>query len=176
MTQKEINQLFLDYRDRGSDESFTKLYLYFKVNLIPSLFRFTQNNELTHDLFHKTWIKIIQKPDSFNAESGNFLSYFYTILRNDLTKYKIRESIFEEFEPDTDIAENLVIDEYKNLEHLFLEIPENFRDVLLLHYYYDVELKEIGRILGVADNTIKTRLFRGKKALKDILKNESIYY
>ena len=45
-------------------------------------------------------------------------------------------------------------------------LAENDRLVLTLHYLDDLPVKEIARMLGVKENTVKTRLLRGRERFK----------
>ncbi len=46
-----------------------------------------------------------------------------------------------------------------------------FREVIILYFYESLSVKEIGRVLHIAEGTVKSRLFRGKKYLKDMLED-----
>ena len=50
------------------------------------------------------------------------------------------------------------------------ELPTDFRDVILLHYYQGYGIAEIAEMLKVPEGTISSRLSRGRKKLEDILK------
>ena len=47
-----------------------------------------------------------------------------------------------------------------------LELPEKYRDCLYFFYYEDYSVREIARLLGMPENTVKTNLKRGREALK----------
>ncbi len=51
-----------------------------------------------------------------------------------------------------------------------LKLPIKYRTVIHLHYYMGYSVEEIARILNSNPNTVKTRLFRGREKLKNILK------
>ncbi len=47
-----------------------------------------------------------------------------------------------------------------------LALPEKYRIVIHLHYYEGYKVSEIADILELSENTVKTRLFNGRKILK----------
>lgn len=49
-------------------------------------------------------------------------------------------------------------------------LPDQFKDVVLLHYYQGYGITEIAEILGVAEGTVSSRLSRARKRLEDELK------
>lgn len=53
-----------------------------------------------------------------------------------------------------------------------LRLPEDQRAVVTLYYYEDLPVKEIARILGVAQGTVKSRLSRARQNLRELLREE----
>lgn len=51
-------------------------------------------------------------------------------------------------------------------------LKNDYSIVTLLFYYEDLSVKEISKILNISQATIKTRLFRARKMLKDIITEE----
>ncbi|QQE78190.1 RNA polymerase sigma factor [Alicyclobacillus sp. SO9] len=54
----------------------------------------------------------------------------------------------------------------QELVTLVLQLPITLREVIVLHYYEERPTAEIAKILGVTVSTVKVRLFRARKALK----------
>lgn len=52
------------------------------------------------------------------------------------------------------------------------QIPDVFREALILKYYYGMKNKEIAQIQGVSNKVVEMRLYRGKQKLKVILDEE----
>ena len=44
-----------------------------------------------------------------------------------------------------------------------------YREVVMLYFYERFSIKEIGAILQIPEGTVKSRLSRGKKALRDLM-------
>lgn len=55
------------------------------------------------------------------------------------------------------------------------QLPQKLRTVIHLFYYEDVPVSEIASLLKLRESTVKTRLFRGRAQLKNILGDEWIY-
>lgn len=51
-----------------------------------------------------------------------------------------------------------------------MAVPPKYRVVLYLHYYECNTSAEIGKLLHISPSTVTTRLSRGRKMLKEILK------
>ena len=53
------------------------------------------------------------------------------------------------------------------VKKLLAKLPESERTVVTLHYLGEMTAKEIGKLLGVSVNTIKSRLHRGRERLQE---------
>lgn len=63
---------------------------------------------------------------------------------------------------ETDV-ENTVLDVLKNL-------PVTYRDIFLLKYSANLENKEIARICGIREGTVRQRIVRGKQLIEKMLR------
>ena len=63
-------------------------------------------------------------------------------------------------------------DEDSLLLDKIMELPVKYIEVLYLYYYEEYSLKEIASILQLPLATVGTRLSRGRKILKTMLKGE----
>ena len=90
----------------------------------------------------------------------------------DLIKRKSRFDLRDNLE-----SLNLVhIDkEYSDLREIIDDLNEEFSSVLVLFYYEDMSIKDISESLNIPQGTIKSRLSRSRKKLKEILSiNEEV--
>lgn len=53
-----------------------------------------------------------------------------------------------------------------------LALPEKYRLVVHLYYYEELSTAEIGRIIGRSEGAVRSRLFRAKRMLRDLLGEE----
>lgn len=56
-----------------------------------------------------------------------------------------------------------------------LDLPNNFKTVIYLYYYEGYSTKEIARLLRIAEGTVKSRLSRARKTLKNLIEGETFY-
>ena len=56
-----------------------------------------------------------------------------------------------------------------------LKMPKQYQEVLLLYYYDEFSIKEIADILDIPQGTVKSRLARGRKQLRNLLEMEGEY-
>ena len=55
-------------------------------------------------------------------------------------------------------------------------LPEKYRTIIHLYYYEEYNQKEIADMLGMKENTVASRLARGREKLKKMLEKEEYEY
>ena len=65
--------------------------------------------------------------------------------------------------PETDQAERL------SLWQAVLSLNDDLRAPVTLFYYEGLSIREISRVLGISEAAVKTRLFRGRARLRELL-------
>ena len=60
-----------------------------------------------------------------------------------------------------------------SLKEIVWGLPVHYREIIILHYYEDFSVKEITELLKISENTVRTRLRRGRELLKQELKEEA---
>lgn len=69
--------------------------------------------------------------------------------------------------PEADAVQN---EEKQQLYRAVLNLPEIYKDVILLFYYHDLPTGQIAKILGIPEVTVRTRLMRARNRLETALK------
>jgi RNA polymerase sigma-70 factor, ECF subfamily len=54
----------------------------------------------------------------------------------------------------------------ETIQNVILKLPEKYRSVIVLKYIEELSLKEISEILDLPIGTVKTRIHRGREALR----------
>lgn len=62
--------------------------------------------------------------------------------------------------------------ESSDLYDAVMELPHKYRIVMYLYYYEDYSVREISKILQLRETTVQTQLMRGRKQLKQKLKED----
>lgn len=60
-------------------------------------------------------------------------------------------------------------DSHNELWDIVQSLKDEYRIVIVLFYYNDLSIRDISGVLGISVGTVKSRLSRGKKLLKDAL-------
>ncbi|WP_431029814.1 sigma-70 family RNA polymerase sigma factor [Lysinibacillus sp. LZ02] len=89
-----------------------------------------------------------------------------------LRSWKTRKNqFFESFTQAQRATESMILqrEERGEITAAVLKLPVKYREVLLLYYYEDMQVKEIAQLLGIVESTVKTRLQRARTKLKENL-------
>ncbi len=55
------------------------------------------------------------------------------------------------------------------IQAMLAQVPDDYRTVIVLRYWYDMSYVEIAEVLGTTESAIKSRLFRARQALAHLL-------
>ena len=145
-------------------------------------YRCINNSTEADDLTQEVFLKMIVNFPKYK-EKGKFKSWLFKIAANTCKDYynqKARNQIFsigqnEMIENDaieSDFSSNIV--EKELLKNTLNSLKYKYRESIILHYYYQFTLEEIGEILHIPKSTVNTRIRRGLDYLHHIL-GEDLY-
>lgn len=167
-----------------NNEAFSELYTRYKVPLY-SYFYGLLNSSIAEELLQDTFLKLIQKKDSFRYESSA-RTWIWTIAKNTLRdhwrslEHKMKNS-FEQLTSDEgdelysnkiDSQEELLLKKVTllQLQTCIKELPEQQQEVIFLHTQSELSNQEIAELTSMGVGAIKSILFRSKEKLVECFK------
>jgi RNA polymerase sigma-70 factor (ECF subfamily) len=139
----------------------------------------TQDTAEAEDLVQETYTKALRGFASFQVGT-NFRAWMYRILRNSFlssrtglkTMVTIDEEANENLLPaETTTPESILIGQAKreSVQQALEDLPVPYREILLLCEVEEMSYQEIAETLAIPIGTVMSRLFRARKALRDLL-------
>ena len=127
--------------------------------------------DLTQDVFLKFSVSLPQY-----KEQNKLKSYLFAIAVNSSNDY-FRNNKDEPVENNLENVSNKSqfekeLEKAQTVKNAVMSLSPKQRDVVILRYYHDMKIKEIAEALSIPQSTVKTRLYRGEKNLKTLLKGE----
>lgn len=127
--------------------------------------------EITSEVFYQVW----RSAKEFKGQS-KATTWLFGIARNlcmnRLRKKRMQflelmegDAVYHPEEEETDYDPEAVKRALEKLSPIH-------REVLYLAFYEEMSYSEIAKLLGIPENTVKTRVFHAKKKLKELLENE----
>ncbi|WP_342514056.1 RNA polymerase sigma factor [Sporosarcina sp. FSL K6-1522] len=159
----------------GDKESFRLFYEAYADYAIRTASAITRNREMAKDAVQETFIRVYRQIHSYQPELP-FDPWFYRILTNECLRLLKKEAPLSKFEhPDLENDPALAEQSFDHLADLYdtiQSLDDAHRIPLILKYIKGFTEKEIADILGLNHNTVKSRLFKGRKRLKKQLNIE----
>jgi RNA polymerase sigma factor (sigma-70 family) len=133
----------------------------------------SQSEDLAQEAFFIAWRKLADL-----KEPANFKPWLYGITRN-LTRNAFRQQLRNPLAASKPLGENLVAsgshpperaisnEEKEILLRSLEQIPEIYREPLILFYRQDQSIERVATILDLSEEAVRQRLSRGRKLLNE---------
>ena len=138
------------------------------------------NSYEAEDLYQETWLKVVKNIEKFDP-SKEFEPWLTTICvntyRNTLRRI-LKSPVFNTFtttEEKEDVINSVPAPEgcdYSDLYAAIDKLPEKLRLTVLLFYFRDMDIEKTASVLGIPPGTVKSRLNKTRKLLKEVLTDE----
>jgi RNA polymerase sigma-70 factor (ECF subfamily) len=143
----------------------------------------THDTAEAEDLVQETYTKALRGFSSFQLGT-NFRAWMYRILRNSFlssrtglkTMVAIDGEADESLLPvETVTPETILMGQVEReaVQQALEDLPVPYREILLLCEVEEMSYQEIAETLAIPIGTVMSRLFRGRKALRDLLSKKS---
>lgn len=166
--------LMLRYRD-GDIAAFETLYRRHNDSLYRYLLRLCLNQATTDDLFQETWGKIIKARRNYRP-TAKFSTFLFRVAHNcfiDYVRRNKRHTNEIDVDPDlsaaTDDSPEYLAEKHlarRRLNTCLAKLPDEQRNVFLLHEEAGLSIDEIAQITSVNRETAKSRLRYAVRKLK----------
>ena len=170
----------------GDENAFATLIRKYQRQIHAFAFRKTGNFQTAEDITQETFLQVYQKLATLN-DPAKFSGWLYAIVnhlciawyrKKRLQNEALQEIYISEIETETysryiatEHAKTTAEAQHDLVKKLLTKLKEGDREVITLHYFEEMTSAEIGKYLGVSENTIKSRLHRARQQLK---KHESM--
>jgi len=159
-------------KNSKSGLAFKEIYNRYAANVHAYCLRVLTNEEQAEDIFQETFIRFYQKVD-INYATTNVPGFLITIARNLCLNQKRNKKNTVPI----DEVEYLKYDAFKYEDVQLMELITmaldlldiSYREPFVLREYNGMQYDEISEQLGITIANAKTRVFRAKQKIKDIL-------
>ncbi len=167
---------------KGENNAYAVLVDRYKHMVYTLALKIVKNREDAEEVAQDTFVKAYSALNEFKGES-KFSTWLYKIAYyrslDYLKKNKRRVEtttidISEEYNIASmdDALDGMEIKERAEIiKHAIQELPADDAVLITLYYFETLSMNEISKVMGIPANTIKVRLFRGRKRLAKILEN-----
>ena len=150
----------------------------------------TANLDVAQDITSEVFLKALKNIKRFKWTGVPFTAWLCRIANHEIANHyrqnghgmvlveKVGESITLQ-EPAAEAEMNDADEKLQNYESFLdvqkriAQLPVKYQEVLALRFFQQLQLNEIASILGVHEETVKTRLYRGLERLKRMMTTDS---
>ncbi|MEQ4301083.1 sigma-70 family RNA polymerase sigma factor [Plantactinospora sp. B6F1] len=136
--------------------------------LVAQVYAFTTDLIEAQDVVQEAFARAIARPQGL-ADIDNPEAWLRTVavnvVRRRWRRRQLLDTILLRDRPVTRLVEAAPGPERTDLRDALAGLPVSYREVIVLHYFADLPVEEVGTVLGVPTGTVKSRLSRGRSAL-----------
>lgn len=126
------------------------------------------------DAVHDAFLKFIQHFDELRDRPEDCVAAWLAVVVKNTALDMLRKNRHETALEDVSWEAAVPADqgEFHALVAIIRGMPEDYRRVLELRFVAEWSVAEIAQAMGLGENTVKTRIFRGRKMLMERLRKE----
>jgi RNA polymerase sigma-70 factor, ECF subfamily len=166
----------------GDQLAMQALYKRHSVLVFRFVMRLVRNECTSEDLVSEIFFDVWRKADRFEGRS-QVSTWLFAIARNKALD-SLRQRSTEELDEHAvalieDPSDNPEVTIQKQetrsvMRKCLARLSPAHREIIDLVYYHQKKIDDVARIVGIAQNTVKTRMFYARKQLAELLAAEGI--
>ncbi len=175
MPSKHMNQTL----DNNLKDAFLKAYEDWNDAIFRYCFNQTSNREVALDLasetFTKTWEYLVRgntveqwKPFLYRSATNAIIDYRRK--KKAVSLDSMMEEGYDHVGEAAPMGDHEQTFDAEKAMKVVGELPEKYRDVLMLRYVDDLSISEIAEVTGETENNVSVRIHRGLEKIEEILK------
>ena len=179
------NELIQEFNN-GTEQAFAELIERYQHRVYNTTFRMLGNREDALDIAQESFIRVYKNLKKFKGDSS-FSTWLFRITtnacRDELRKRKRRPAIYtgtssddenntiQNISSDIDEPEKTTIsrDINKTIQEKIKQLPAEQKLIFVLREFQDLSYQEIADILHISMGTVKSRLSRARRSLRQDL-------
>ncbi|MBK8987944.1 MAG: sigma-70 family RNA polymerase sigma factor [Chloroflexi bacterium] len=174
-------QIWLDHARQGDKAAFGKLVEAYQTPVFNLAYRMLNNAGEAEEAAQEAFIRAYTRLDSYNPEH-KFSTWMLSITSNyciDLIRKRraLLLSLDEPLPPHPALmsdnskgpeAQMVMNEQQVMVQTLLQELPDDYRQTVVLRYWYDLSYEEIAEMMDTTVSAIKSRLFRARRLLAEV--------
>ena len=180
------DRLLVEQSAQNNTDAFRLLILHYQRMVFSYLGHFLLPVQVLEDLAQETFLRAYRNITDFDAEKGaSFSTWLITIARNLAINEKAKMSrrkepsggLRDENHGRNEKSPQEILEQRRlksRIHDAISRLPEKFYTAVILSYFDELSLEEIAQIEDCPVGTVKSRVFRGKQILRQILEKENV--
>jgi RNA polymerase sigma-70 factor (ECF subfamily) len=164
--------------------AFRLLILRYQRMVFSYLGHFLFPSQVIEDLSQETFMRAFRNISDFDfGRRASFSTWLITIARNlainerakAMRRKEYLDGVLDQDRSGDEHGPQQILEKRRlkaRIHAAINRLPEQFHTAVVLSYFKELSLEEIAAIEGCREGTVKSRIFRGKQLLRQILESE----
>lgn len=170
--------------DEEERSKFEELYHEYSRLMRYRAYEILKDPYLAEDAVHHAFLKIMNNLHKIKEVKCNKTKHFLVVVTERAAidiyhkNHRVDSVPFEKLDErqsmgmEQELLEKVYLNE---IETVIYQLPDIYREIFILKYSNECTNREIGKILGMKEGTVRQRLARGKAILKEKLLEMGLY-
>lgn len=154
----------------------TRLVEQYQTPLLHICYMILHDETLAEDAVQETYLKAYRALESFRGESSE-KTWLFRIGVNvcrDMRRSRWFRYVDRRVTPDTlSMQSDEANEDHEDLSQAIVRLPDKYKEVILLHYYQNMNVREIAQTLGLAPSSVSNRLKKARERLRVLMERGS---
>ena len=165
----------------GDPDALAEIYRQYGATTFGYLVRALRDRAAAEDVQQQVYMEVWRRAGEYDAERAGLLTWAMMITRSRAIDH-LRRRVPEPRDPDVaartieagqdTAAESDALADHWRMTHYLGRLPEDERTLLRLRFYEELSQTEIAERTGVALGTVKARMVRGLRRLRELIEAE----
>jgi RNA polymerase sigma factor (sigma-70 family) len=159
----------------GDEEALDELIRRWERKLFYYVRRLVEHEADAWDILQRTWIRVLKGIRGVR-DPGKLVPWLYRVARNAAMSHRQSLLARERWVDREALVEELAAADVRDTQwtaeevhHAMDSLSAHHRDALTLFFLEELSVEDMASVLGVPEGTVKSRLFYGKRALRESL-------
>ena len=149
-----------------------------QIALLRLCYLYLHDRQLAEDAVQETFLRAYRALGAFRGESSE-KTWLFRIGMNvcrDMRRGRWFRYVDLRVTPDTlPIPAGEAEEDYEELAQAIVLLPDKYKEVILLHYYQNMNVRETAQALGLAPSSVSNRLKKAHARLKSLLERRDFH-
>jgi RNA polymerase sigma-70 factor (ECF subfamily) len=164
----------------GDDRAFEALVERYERKVFNAALRMLNNPEDAADVTQSVFLRVYKNLDRFDARY-KFFSWIYRITINESINFLRRRKPAEPADDAIPSKQRNPLETLRGSElceavqDALMSLKPDLRTVIILRHFHGCTYREMSEILEIREETVKSRLFSGRRMLRDVIVRKGIH-
>ena len=164
----------------GDDRAFEMLLERYERKVFNGALRMVNNRDDASDITQNVFLKVYENLGRFDVQQ-KFFSWIYRIMVNESINFLRRRKPVDPVDDRLPSKQRNPLESLRGaelceaLQDALMSLKPDYRTVIILKHFHGCTYRQMSEIIGIREETVKSRLFSGRRMLRDLVIRKGIH-